>query len=219
MRTNMVTVQCLVKITLVTFMVVLQADGRQNFRRPGVFHELTSPPTAKNAATRWLEVEEKQEPSRNEVFAPPFKNQRVPTTGSNAGCRKRVVCEAARTLTNIIPISNLWKEIVRGRPEPKNAYLAALSKGLLNQDCSEIYPDCSDSAAGMVIPLVSEVVGPNGFLSAFLERLAIPSAPHVPRDPGAPRPSLLTERLRHSKRRWKSTQPWTSSEDFATRRA
>ncbi|CAN8006790.1 unnamed protein product, partial [Ixodes hexagonus] len=117
---------------------------------------------------------------------------------TDAGCRKRVVCETARTLTYVFPLTQYWESLVRDRPANRDDYFSAWSKGLLNQDCSETYPDCSDSPAGVVLPMVNEVVGPKGFVGSFLDRLARPSAPHVPRDKGFARPSVVMQRIRQS---------------------
>ncbi|KAK8776024.1 hypothetical protein V5799_030631 [Amblyomma americanum] len=136
-----------------------------------------------------------------------------------AGCRKRMACEAARTMTHVFPLSDYWQETVRLGPEPNSAYFAAWYKGLLNKDCSEFYPDCSNSPTGMVLPLLTDVLGPKGFVGSFLERLAIPSSPQVPRDAGAPRTSLVMERLREAQRRWESKEARISSEEIASRRA
>ncbi|KAH7968894.1 uncharacterized protein LOC119381172 [Rhipicephalus sanguineus] len=118
------------------------------------------------------------------------------------GCRKRVFCEAARTLTYAFPLSRSWHGEVRERPVPTNEYFAAWSKGLLGHDCSHLYQDCSDSPAGWVMPLVREAIGPRGFVGAFIERLAAASVRHAIVGHGAPpRPSLVMEKLRKGERR------------------
>ncbi|XP_077557862.1 uncharacterized protein LOC144173240 [Haemaphysalis longicornis] len=122
----------------------------------------------------------------------------------DAGCRKRVFCEAARTLTE--------------RPNPPNAYFAAWSRGLSSQDCSHLYPDCSDSPAGLVLPLVNQAVGPKGFVGSFIERLTLPSGPDVPRELGAPRPSLVMQKLRQSQRQLEAGGwPPAHSDEFTPR--
>ncbi|XP_077520501.1 uncharacterized protein LOC144130454 [Amblyomma americanum] len=214
MRTNMAPAQCLLKITLITFLAVVCADEHPNVPSTEWSRELNSPQTTTNSVTGWMEVNEGRTLSRQGVAPPPFKSRRPTATGTNSGCRKRVACEAARTLTGVIPISSFWQEIVRGAPEPNSAYFAAWSKGLLDKECSELYPDCSDSPAGKVLPLVSEVVGPKGLVTSFLERLTAPSAPYVPRDPGASRPSMVMQKLR-----WKSKESRKSSEGFTRRHA
>ncbi|XP_075740948.1 uncharacterized protein LOC142788237 [Rhipicephalus microplus] len=118
------------------------------------------------------------------------------------GCRKRVFCEAARTLTYVFPLSRSWHGEVREKPIPTNAYFAAWSKGLLGQDCSHLYEDCSDSPAGLVMPLLREAIGPRGLVGAFMERLAAASVRHALTEPGEPpRPSLVMQKLREGERR------------------
>ncbi|KAL1432658.1 hypothetical protein MTO96_012875 [Rhipicephalus appendiculatus] len=118
------------------------------------------------------------------------------------GCRKRVFCEAARTLTYAFPLSRSWHGEVSEKPVSTNAYFAAWSKGMLGLDCSHLYQDCSDSPAGLVMPLLREAIGPRGFVGAFIERLAAASVRHAFVDHGAPpRPSLVMQKLREGERR------------------
>lgn len=134
------------------------------------------------------------------------------------GCRKRVFCEAARTLTYVFPLSKFWQGIVSERPNPPNAYFTAWSRGLSSQDCSHLYPDCSDSPAGLVLPLVNQAVGPKGFVGSFIERLTLPAGPDVPRELGAPRPSLVMQKLRQSQRQLEAgSWPPAYSDEFTPR--
>lgn len=122
----------------------------------------------------------------------------------DVGCRKRVICEAARTVTYMFPFSKFWHGIASERPDPKSVYFAAWSRGLSSEDCSLLYPDCSDSPAGVVLSLANQAMGPKGFVSSFIERLTMPAGPDVPREPGAPRPSLVMQKLRTSQRQWEA---------------
>ncbi|CAN8012682.1 unnamed protein product, partial [Ixodes pacificus] len=129
---------------------------------------------------------------------PPGTRRPSWVTSTDAGCRKRVVCEAARTLTYVFPLTQYWQSVVRDRPATKDDYFGAWSRGLLDEDCSNRYPDCSDSPAGVVLPAVNQVVGPKGFVGSFLDRLVRPSAANVARDPGYGRPSIVMQRIRLS---------------------
>ncbi|XP_077520106.1 uncharacterized protein LOC144129921 [Amblyomma americanum] len=131
----------------------------------------------------------------------------------DSGCRKRVFCEAARALTYIFPLSKFWQGIVRDRPAPENAYFAAWSKGIQSHDCSQFYPDCSDSPARLVLPVINEATGPKGFVGSFLERLV------RPRGADAPRKSLVMQKLREGDRRLAAEKPRDQSDDFRLRRA
>ncbi|KAL3188620.1 hypothetical protein MRX96_022432 [Rhipicephalus microplus] len=152
---------------------------------------------------------EREQNLSSENLSTPHQTRRPVAAAVSAGCRKRIMCEAARSLTDMLPISGFWKEIIKGRPHPKNAYFAAWSRGLEKNECAHLYPDCSDSAPGLVLPLVSEAVGPKGIVSTFIERLNTPAASHVPREPGAPRPSLVLEKLREYRRRKESDESLT----------
>lgn len=159
-----------------------------------------------------------EDASRNETGSRGDHHSSPVTIASvDVGCRKRVFCEAARTLTRVFPLSMFWQGIAR--PDPQNAYFDAWSRGLSSEDCSQLYPDCSDSPAGLVLSLANRAVGPKGFVGQFLERLTLPAGPNVPREPGAPRPSLVMQKLRTSQRQWEAAGgPPTSSDEFTTRK-
>lgn len=186
----MVSARCFVGIALVSLIAVINAQ------RPTL-------PTWRPAATQRVSAPllEREQNSTSERVSSQHGGRRPVKAALTVGCRKRVACEAARTLTDMFPISGFWQEIVKGRPRPRNAYFAAWSMGLQKNECANLYPDCSDSVAGAVLPLANEAVGTKGIVSTFIERLSAPSAAHVPREPGAPRPSLVMEKLRQYRRR------------------
>ncbi|XP_037505058.1 uncharacterized protein LOC119381171 [Rhipicephalus sanguineus] len=197
----MVSTQYFLWVALVTWFVGTSAHGEAS-TRPAFYIEV-------GAGRVTASLPEREQNSSREQLSPHNGGRRPVAAAMTVGCRKRIVCEAARSLTDMLPISGFWKEIVKGRPHPKNAYFAAWSRGLQKNECAHMYPDCSDSAAGMVLPLVSEAVGPKGIVSSFIERLNTPAASHVPREPGAPRPSLVMEKLREYRRRIDSDKPRT----------
>ncbi|XP_075543318.1 uncharacterized protein LOC142577748 [Dermacentor variabilis] len=186
----MVSAWCFVGIAFASFVAVASAQGPPL----PTWH----PAGRRHVSTSLLEREQN---STGERVSSQHGGRRPVKEVMSAGCRKRVLCEAARTLTDMFPISGFWQGIVKGRPHPRNAYFAAWSRGLQDNECSDLYPDCSDSAAGVMLPLVNEAVGTRGVVSSFIERLSAPAASHVPRDPGAPRPSLVMEKLRKYRRR------------------
>lgn len=189
----MVSTQYFLRVALVTWFAATSAHG-EGSTRPAFYIEV-------GARRVTASLPEREQNSSGEQLSPQHGGRRPVAAAMTVGCRKRIVCEAARSLTDMLPISGFWQEIVKGRPHPKNAYFAAWSRGLQKNECAHMYPDCSDSAAGMVLPLVSEAVGPKGIVSSFIERLNTPAASHVPREPGAPRPSLVMEKLREYRRR------------------
>ncbi|KAH7954098.1 hypothetical protein HPB49_015563 [Dermacentor silvarum] len=133
------------------------------------------------------------------------------------GCRQRVFCEAARTLTYALPMSRSWERVFRERPVPTSTYFGAWSKGMQGHDCSHLYQDCSDSPAGLVMPLLREAMGPHGLVKAFVKHMDAASMHNELMDRGAPRPSLVMEKLRQGERRLAAAEPVMPSSEFTPR--
>lgn len=101
---------------------------------------------------------------------------------------------------------------------PANAYFDAWSKGMLGHDCSHLYEDCSDSPAGLVMPLLRMAIGPNGFIGSMVERVAAASMRHALMDLEAPpRTSQVMEKLRRGERRLAAAEPQMPSSEFTPR--
>ncbi|KAH6937126.1 hypothetical protein HPB50_025747 [Hyalomma asiaticum] len=197
----------------------LKADANPIRNSTATTVAFTTPPTAlaTSPTTEWYG---EQVPSWRQTgsLAGGGRNRPSLTLLSfHPGCRKRVFCEAARTLTYVFPLSRSWQGSVREKSAPRNAYFAAWSKGLLGHDCSHLYQDCSDSPAGLVMPLLKEAMGPKGFVGAFIERLAAASMRQAFEEQREPRPSLVMEKLRSSERRLAAAEPQMPFNEFTPR--
>ncbi|XP_065288820.1 uncharacterized protein [Dermacentor albipictus] len=213
--TDMTLVPRLVCIVLVCFANVSVTTARpiRNGTATPVASNVTTPPTTTSYAGEppaW----------RQNEWSADSGHSRPPLTllSLQPGCRKRVFCESARTLTYAFPISRSWQGEVRQRPVPANAYFDAWSKGMLGHDCSHLYEDCSDSPAGLVMPLLRMAIGPNGFLGSLVERVAAASMRQALMDHEAPpRTSLVMEKLRRGERRLAAAEPQMPSSEFTPR--
>lgn len=89
-------------------------------------------------------------------------------TGGTTQCRRRLVCELSKAVSDGVPRVEMFDNYFRNRSEEADSYAGAWASGWLGRDCSRFYHECDRTSVDSLSTLVGILGGTDGYIGSLL---------------------------------------------------
>ncbi|KAH6928343.1 hypothetical protein HPB50_014703 [Hyalomma asiaticum] len=98
-------------------------------------------------------------------------------TGGTTECRRRLVCELSKAVSDGVPTVDMFDNYFRNRTEDADSYASAWASGWLQRDCARFYKDCDRASMDSLSAIITVLGGPDGYFGSILSRFTNNTAP------------------------------------------
>ncbi|KAH6929076.1 hypothetical protein HPB50_023144 [Hyalomma asiaticum] len=98
-------------------------------------------------------------------------------TGGTTECRRRLVCELSKAVSDGVPTVEMFDNYFRNRTEDADSYASAWASGWLQRDCARFYKDCDRASMDSLSAIITVLGGPDGYFGSILSRFTNNTAP------------------------------------------
>ncbi|KAH7981857.1 hypothetical protein HPB52_001276 [Rhipicephalus sanguineus] len=98
-------------------------------------------------------------------------------TGGTTECRRRLVCELSKAVSDGVPTVEMFDSYFRNRSAGADSFADAWASGWLQKDCAHFYKDCDRASIDSLYAIITLLGGPDGYFGSILSRFTNSTAP------------------------------------------